>query len=207
MFMARAAAYGRRMMLLGLSLEISACATVVGGTTQDITLQSDPPGAECKVDRQGANVGVVKPTPGHVIVPRSKHALSVGCALEGYEPATVEVTSSFSGGTVGNILVGGLIGVAVDAASGANNNYPERVIVVMTPASFPDETARDAFFAGVRERINAGTEKEVKAINATCSSTNAELCRIETKKVTDARDKALAELDGRRAAAKIAPNG
>lgn len=65
---------------------------------------------------------------------------------------------------MGNILLGGLVGAAIDAASGANNKYPERVMVILTPASFPSDEARDA------------------------------------------RDKALADLDKRRVAAKVVPS-
>ena len=105
---------------------------------------------------------------------------------------------------MGNLLLGGLVGIAIDASSGANNRYPDRVLVVMTPESFPNEAARDAHFAGVRARIEQGADAEIKLINSRCSSTNRELCTIEVKQLTDARDKAVADLDRKRLAAKVA---
>ena len=49
------------------------------------------------------------------------------CTKEGYQPATVAASSKFTGATFGNVIAGGLVGVAVDAASGANNRYPSEV--------------------------------------------------------------------------------
>jgi hypothetical protein len=83
----------------------------------------------------------------------------ISCTHDGYQQADEVVASSFSGATVGNILLGGLVDVVVDAASGANNKYPDRVIIVMTPDSFPN-TARDTFFDGVKERLSTSADAE-----------------------------------------------
>jgi hypothetical protein len=197
------AAFGRLMMLVGLSMTSGACATIIGGTSQDVYVQTDPTGADCKVDRQGASVGVVRPTPGRINVARSKETMIISCTLDGYQQADEVVASSFSGATVGNILMGGLIGIAVDAASGANNKYPDRVIIVMTPDSFPNTAARDTFFEGVKERLRTSADAEITKIQAGCNSNNKEVCNGEVKKLTDARDKALADIDGKRLSAKI----
>ena len=199
------AAIGRLMAVVALGLAASACATVVGGTTQDVLVESQPSGAECKIDRLGANIGVVKPTPGRVNIARSKDNVIVSCTQEGYEQSNEVLVSSFTGATVGNLLLGGLVGVVVDAASGANNKYPDRVLIVLTPASFPSDEARDAHYAGIRSRIEEGANAEIKTIETRCNSGNRELCTIEVKKLTDARDKALADLDRRRLGAKVVP--
>ena len=205
MFVERLTAAGRLVAVVALGFVASACATVVGGTTQDVLIESQPPGAECKIDRLGANIGVVKPTPGRVNIARSKDNVIVSCAQEGYEQSNEVLVSSFTGATVGNLLLGGLVGVVVDAASGANNKYPDRVLVVLTPASFPSDEARDAHYAGIRSRIEDGANAEIKTIETRCNSGNRELCTIELKKLTDARDKALADLDRRRLGAKVVP--
>ncbi|WP_148283526.1 hypothetical protein [Reyranella massiliensis] len=199
------AAMGRLMAVVAMGFAASACATVVGGTTQDVLVESQPSGAECKIDRLGANIGVVKPTPGRVNIARSKDNVIVSCTQEGYEQSNEVLVSSFTGATVGNLLLGGLVGVVVDAASGANNKYPDRVLIVLTPASFPSDEARDAHYAGIRSRIEEGANAEIKTIETRCNSGNRELCTIEVKKLTDARDKALADLDRRRLGAKVVP--
>lgn len=205
MFVERLTAAGRLVAVMALGFVASACATVVGGTTQDVLVESQPPGAECKVDRLGANIGVVKPTPGRVNIARSKDNVIVSCTQEGYEQSNEVLVSSFTGATVGNLLLGGLVGVVVDAASGANNKYPDRVLVVLTPANFPSDEARDAHFAGIKSRIEEGANAEIKTIETRCNSGNRELCTIELKKLTDARDRALSDLDRRRLGAKVVP--
>jgi hypothetical protein len=130
--------------------------------------------------------------------------VQITCTRDGYEPTTEIVDSKFSGATVGNVLLGGLIGIAVDAASGANNNYPERILIVMTPESFPDAVARDEHFTKVTDRIKESAAREVKTIQDRCSSTQRELCQIDVKRIEDARDRALAGIEQKRAAAKVA---
>jgi len=56
-------AFGRLALLCAVAGGASACATVMGGTTQDVFVETDPPGAECRFERLGANIGVVRPTP------------------------------------------------------------------------------------------------------------------------------------------------
>ena len=197
-------AHGRLTMLVGLALTCTACATIVGGTTQEVFIQSEPAGAYCKADRQGVTVGVINPTPGRLGLSRSRESVTVSCTLKDFEQSDEVLVASFTGATVGNLLLGGLVGIAIDASSGANNKYPDRVLIVLTPSSFPNDAARDAHFAGIKTRIEDGATAEIKMLQSQCSSTNRELCTIEVKKLTDARDKALADLDRKRLAAKVA---
>lgn len=201
----RLAAIGRLMAVIALGFTASACATVVGGTTQDVLVESQPPGAECKIDRSGTTIGFIKQTPGRLNVSRDKNNVIVSCTREGYEQSNEVLVSGFTGATLGNLLLGGLVGVMVDAASGANNKYPDRVLIVLTPASFPSDEARDAHFAGIRSRIEDGANAEIKTVETRCNSGNRELCTIEVKKLADARDAALADLDRRRLGAKVVP--
>lgn len=55
------------------------------------------------------------------------------CKKEGYKPAVVSVDETIAGATFGNILLGGGIGVLVDAASGAAQQYPDNIVVWMEP--------------------------------------------------------------------------
>ena len=68
MLIRKLAAFGRLMVIVGLAMMSGACATMIAGTTQDVYVQTEPAGADCKVDRQSASVGVVRPTPGRVNV-------------------------------------------------------------------------------------------------------------------------------------------
>jgi len=199
------AAFGRLVLLCALALGSSACASIINGTTQDLYVDSQPQGASCKIDRQGAVVGTINSTPGKVNVPRHKDNIVVSCALDGYDQSNEVLASSFSGATFGNLLLGGFVGVVIDASSGANNKYPERVNVVMTPAAFPDDGARDAYYAGLRKRLEDAADTEIKRINDNCSSTGKELCQIEIKQIREARDKAVVAIEQKRLVAKVSP--
>jgi hypothetical protein len=57
----------------------------------------------------------------------------VRCTKPGWQDASGLIPSNFQGLTVGNIIFGGVIGLGVDAATGAINEYPNAFQVPMTP--------------------------------------------------------------------------
>ncbi len=81
----------QKFAVLALVALLPACATVIEGTSDTVTLSTTTAGATC--------------------------------TKEGYQPATIAASSRFTGSTFGNVIAGGVIGVVVDAASGANNRY------------------------------------------------------------------------------------
>jgi len=107
-------------------LLLSGCATIINGTSQSMTVATSPPNATCAVDRMGERIGMVQ-TPGSLRVDKSKNSLTVTCAKPGYQTASVTRSPSFSLVTLGNAIAGGVIGVGVDFATGANFKYPEEV--------------------------------------------------------------------------------
>lgn len=109
------------------------CATIFEGTSQSVTIVTDPAGADCTVDRKGTRVGQVNPTPGSIHIDKSKEDLSIHCEHVGYVVTNVADSPKFQGTTFGNIVAGGLVGVVVDAASGANFQYPPDVRITMAP--------------------------------------------------------------------------
>ena len=92
---------------------------MVEGNEQNITVNTEPPGASCELTREGEVLAVVDPTPDVVEVEKGSDDISVLCEMDDHEPGAGALASSFQGMTVGNFLLGGVIGVAVDAASGA----------------------------------------------------------------------------------------
>jgi hypothetical protein len=129
----------KKFTALALAALLPACATVVEGTSDTVTLSTNPAGATCTVDRNGERIGAVPATPGSLRLGKSRHDLNVTCTKDGYQAATTTASSRFTGATFGNVLVGGLVGVAVDAASGANNRYPAdvRLDLAENPAAPP----------------------------------------------------------------------
>jgi hypothetical protein len=69
------------------------------------------------------------------VVRRSYDDLIVRCEKETYEPGFVTVKSFTKAMAFGNILFGGIVGGAVDVASGAAYDYPSLITVEMGQAS------------------------------------------------------------------------
>ena len=145
-------------MILAPAL-LGGCATALKGSTQEVRIGvSGPESATCKASN-ASGAWTVK-APGTVKVERSGGALSITCEAEGFNKDTRVVSSEFNGATVGNILLGGLIGVAIDAASGANYSYPETVQLTLEPACAEGDAA---CIATVVARAAAEAEAERKA--------------------------------------------
>jgi len=115
-----------------LGIALSGCATVVKGTSQSIAVTIPPvEGANCTLSSPQGNWAVV--SPGVAKVERSKEDVQIRCDKPGYQEAVSTIPSNFEGWTVGNLLLGGVIGLGVDAATGAINQYPHTFQVPMQP--------------------------------------------------------------------------
>lgn len=111
---------------------LSGCASIVEGTTQSVAVTTPPAdGAKCTLVSSEGTWYVM--SPGNAQVHKTKNNLNVTCKKDGYQDASVVIEPHFNGATLGNVLAGGVIGIGIDAATGANFNYPETIAVPMTP--------------------------------------------------------------------------
>ena len=97
-------------------LALAGCASIMHGTSQDIGFQSTPTNAKVAVD--GLPMGN---TPVVAKLSRKDNHI-VKMNLDGYQPFEATLTRSTSGWVWGNIVFGGLIGLAVDAMTGGLYN-------------------------------------------------------------------------------------
>ena len=197
---------GRLIMMccwLGLAAAASGCASIVEGTDQSVTVQTTPSGASCELKRDGQVIGVVNPTPGTVTVDKSKDDIAVICKKDGYQDASGAFSSGFQGMTFGNILFGGLIGVAVDAGSGAMHEYPASVTVAMAPSSFPNAGERDRFFDQRADGVRKDAEAAIAKVRQGCKSSQQKTCDEAVGKIEAARDDQLADVEVERAQAVV----
>lgn len=124
--------------LAALGVALSGCATIIKGTTQSISVETDPvTGAECKLVSSEGTWYVT--TPGSVTVHKTKNDIEATCTKAGYQEAKATFPSHFNGATAGNLILGGVIGLGVDAASGANYQYPAANHVPMHAIGEPAE--------------------------------------------------------------------
>lgn len=101
---------------------LCACASITTGTKQNIGLDTEPEGADCKLSNdEGA--WYVSKTPSNIEVHRSYSPLNINCK-KGKMTGVLTVQSTTKGSTFGNILLGGGIGAAVDMSNGAAYDYP-----------------------------------------------------------------------------------
>jgi hypothetical protein len=122
-----------RFIFLLPILMLPACATIVKGSTQDITVTSTPDHASCQVMRGASQTAMIESTPGIVKLNRGSEDTIVSCVKPGFDRNAVTMVSAFNGATFGNLLVGGIVGIIVDASTGANYTYQDRVNVVLSP--------------------------------------------------------------------------
>jgi hypothetical protein len=130
-------------LVVALGLLAGGCATVTTGTTQAITVDSEPQQADCTLTRDGADLGTVK-TPGPVTVKRHASTIHVTCRKDGHEDAKVVMNSRYETASSGNVLLGGVIGAIVDSSTGAANRYDQYVMVRLPAMSPADQAAAAA---------------------------------------------------------------
>jgi hypothetical protein len=126
------------MWKLGVGLCIgmlAGCSTITTGTTQPVSVVTPGvDGANCELTSpEIGTINVV--TPAQAILPKSQYSVKVACHKECYTEGQGLITSTFEEMTAGNLLIGGVVGVAVDASSGAMNKYDPRVEIAMHPVA------------------------------------------------------------------------
>lgn len=123
-----------RVLAVGVALSLSACATVTRGTKQTWTVNTEPGGASVKTT-VGFNCAQ---TPCTFKIKR-KSNFDVTIEKAGYKTWTGQVKHQTAGGGVattvaGNAILGGLVGLGVDAASGATQELkPNPLVVKLEP--------------------------------------------------------------------------
>ncbi|MBX9740274.1 MAG: translation initiation factor 2 [Beijerinckiaceae bacterium] len=132
-----------KLVVIALTgLAVSGCATVTRGTTAPVTVNSEPAGAQATT-----SLGLTCPSTPCTFEVSRKSEFVVSFSKPGYEPQQVPVATKLAGagaaGMAGNILVGGIIGIGVDAATGATlEHFPNPVFVTLQPLGKPVSQSR-----------------------------------------------------------------
>jgi hypothetical protein len=114
-----------------MAFSAAGCATITQGTKDVLLIETTPQDAQVQISSGQSCVS----TPCAIELPKSD-PVTVAISKDGCEGRNVNVlsTMSSSGGTAlaGNILVGGIIGLGVDAATGASKELtPNPVQVIL----------------------------------------------------------------------------
>lgn len=142
-----------------LSLMLGGCASITEGTTQEITVITNPPGASCVFERQGTPVGNIEKTPGMETVKKTKYDLMIRCNKPGYQEASYlnhsGVTATIAANVAVDLLLTAGISSIVDSASGADNKYDSAVNMSLIPL---ENVAEDEAAPAMPEKVSAVVE-------------------------------------------------
>ncbi|MFQ5728843.1 MAG: PEGA domain-containing protein [Waddliaceae bacterium] len=106
------------------------CATIMGGTSQDVTFNSNPEGAKVTLDGK-----VLGKTPLTISLSSKKKGQSLDFEKEGHKKLSMKMGTKTNGMFWGNIIFGGLIGSTTDGLSGAIYQYsPDQYMVTLEPS-------------------------------------------------------------------------
>ena len=119
-------------LVMASAIILSSCASITRGTSEAFVIESTPTGASASLSN-----GLSCTTPCSLKMKR-KSEFVVTLHKEGYRSVQANVTNQVAGGgaagMAGNVLLGGLIGAAVDAGSGAMLELvPNPLKVTMEP--------------------------------------------------------------------------
>lgn len=108
-------------LILSSLMILSGCASITRGTNDVLEIKTEPAGAQIQTSN-GYSCGS---TPCAIKMPRRSEFV-VDITKRGCRPMEVNVTHKTAGagaaGVAGNVLVGGIIGLGVDAATGASQD-------------------------------------------------------------------------------------
>src|SRR5580765_7931871 len=127
----------RIVLAAALAVPCVGCASVTRGTTENISIASTPAGATAEITGLEIPTACVTPC---VVQAKRNADIVVTINKEGYEPQIIPLTKEIPGtgaaGFAGNVLLGGVVGMGVDAATGAALDHkPNPVIVTLQPVA------------------------------------------------------------------------
>jgi len=146
----------RKMAIIALAFTISGCATITRGTTDQVQIHSNPPNANVRT-----SMGFTCVTPCTLKANR-KDEFTVTFAKAGYHTAEIPVTTRVAPdgavGFAGNVVVGGLVGIATDAVTGATlEHYPNPVDLTPTPLARGEKDS----IIRIKPKVPAPTPQEL----------------------------------------------
>ena len=122
----------RRFALVLLVINmLPGCAAIMSDDFQPVELETIPAHAECILD--GKNYRKTVTTPTTVILPRDAIPIRVTCESIGHATESRSMETSLNPWVFGNVILGGVIGLAIDIGTDSTQDLPSRVLVRLSP--------------------------------------------------------------------------
>ena len=119
-----------KILILLMFAILSGCASITESKNQSMSVTTgEVTGAMCTLSNSKGSYYVT--TPGTVMVRNACDQLAISCTKKGYvpaNPAAGTIKDKAKSMAWGNIIFGGIIGIAVDRSTGAGCSYPQQNI-------------------------------------------------------------------------------
>jgi len=116
---------------LAISLTVPAlcgCASILTGSSQQVTVDSNPEGAKCVIYRSGSRLQEGT-TPMTFALEKSVRDLDISCINSAQREVRGKSKTSLQPWVLGNIILGGLLGIIIDFSTGAASAYDTPVMI------------------------------------------------------------------------------
>ncbi len=187
------------------SMCITGCASIVSDNDSTTYVSTTPESARCEL--HGQDFTRVLVTPGSIHLPASAAPITIACKADGFTNTTQPLDTELDGWILGNIIFGGIIGVAIDAGRGAGQKFPPQIHVSLQPETFTNPTERDAWFdrkkTTTAEKWDKALEKARRTCNRDRDSHFGSACAERLKEAEAERDAELETIEKERILAKV----
>lgn len=202
-------AFRKNIPALLLLFPLANCASIVSENESVTYIETDPENARCEL--HGQDFKRVIHTPDSMQLPAEAAPITVACSAENYRTTSETLDTSADGWIVGNILFGGIIGIAIDAARGAGEKYPPKFSLILDPKEFSTEDERDAYYSKreltVRNKWNKTiTELEEKCENEEDTAYGNEDCLSLLDKAKSKKKEELKKIQRNKETSEIQSN-
>ena len=148
--------YFRKLSLILLALPMSACATLVGGgTNQGVSINSDPSGASFTVKSSSGIQMATGITPQTVTLPR-KNEYQIEFTVPGYRTQALPLTKGVNGWVFGNFIFGWIPGFIIDFATGSANKLEPALVQIALERGTAGTPDADKVFGVVKQLDSKG---------------------------------------------------
>ena len=122
-------------LLVGITLSIGGCATIMGSKHQSVTILTGCNFAQvhnvsCNLKNDNGSWNVQ--TPNSVMIQKAYGDLQIDCKKD-QAIASGKLPSHANAGAWGNVLFGGIVGYPIDVSTGAGFDYPSSMTLVLNP--------------------------------------------------------------------------
>jgi len=148
---------------LTCALLLAGCATIVGGgTSQTVTINSEPVGATFAVKSSSGIVMSQGKAPQTIKLPR-KNEYQIEVSAPGYQAQSFALTKGLNGWVFGNLIIGWIPGFIVDFAGGAANKLEPSLVQVNLAQSTSDaSSALEGSVTFLTEKGQLVAEKHIR---------------------------------------------